>query len=368
MSNICLYWGRIPQDTIGGIDRVTNLLAKGFTSRGHSVYLIYCYGEEIEPTLFKKRFKFQNNSDGYAELKRFLKQESINFIINQRTYDEGLMEPLYNAADGIPILSCLHNIPGWELNHKHLYKRLGKKLILSHKIKKIYRKVYELSNRVVLLSTSFIPKYNELFLNIKNPSKLTAIPNPLSFDSPKIDLLKKEKIVLYVGRLEEQQKRILLLLRIWSKIEQENDFNDWRLLIVGDGPDKHLLESRSKRLKLKNIEFKGVQNPLEFYIKSSIFPLTSLYEGWGLVLCESLQCGVVPLAFDTFSALHDIIDNDKNGFIIPNNKIDHYVNSLKLLMSDKNKRNLMALDAINKSETFSLNVVMDQWESLFSNL
>jgi glycosyltransferase involved in cell wall biosynthesis len=46
--------------------------------------------------------------------------------------------------------------------------------------------------------------------------------------------------------------------------------------------------------------------------------MTSAYEGWGLTLTEAQQMGVVPIAFDSFGAVYDIIENEYNGLIIPN--------------------------------------------------
>lgn len=82
-------------------------------------------------------------------------------------------------------------------------------------------------------------------------------------------------------------------------------------------------------MKLKRITFYGFQNPDEFYKKSLVSCMTSNFEGFGMVLVEAMQYGCVPFAFDTFTALHDIIDDGVNGFIIPPFDEDKYAETVE---------------------------------------
>lgn len=80
---------------------------------------------------------------------------------------------------------------------------------------------------------------------------------------------------------------------------------------MGDGDDKDLYLELSRRLGLKNISFEGRRNPLDYYRKSAVFLMTSLFEGFGVTLTEAQQMGVVPMAMDSFDAVHDIIVHGK---------------------------------------------------------
>ena len=51
-----------------------------------------------------------------------------------------------------------------------------------------------------------------------------------------------------------------------------------------------------------------------------------------MVLMEAMQMGVVPIAFNSFESVYDIIDDRLNGIIVENNDIDMYVKQLKWLM------------------------------------
>lgn len=67
------------------------------------------------------------------------------------------------------------------------------------------------------------------------------------------------------------------------------------------------------KLNLRNIEFKGTQPSEPYYAESSVLCMTSTYEGFPMVLIEAQQYGCVPMAFDSFEAVHDIIEDGENG-------------------------------------------------------
>ena len=96
--------------------------------------------------------------------------------------------------------------------------------------------------------------------------------------------------------------------------------------------------------------------------------MTSLYEGWGVTLTEAQQFGCVPVAFDTYSSLHDIIQNGENGLIVPETDIKEYTNSLKGLMSDEAKWRIFAQRSIMTSHRFELRNIVGQWDNLIGSL
>ena len=66
--------------------------------------------------------------------------------------------------------------------------------------------------------------------------------------------------------------------------------------------------------------------------------MTSAYEGWPMTLMEAMQNGCVPIVFDSFKAVYDIVDSDINGVIVSNGDMDTYHRELVRLMSDDNYR------------------------------
>ena len=87
-----------------------------------------------------------------------------------------------------------------------------------------------------------------------------------------------------------------------------------------------------------------------------------------MTLVEAQQCGCVPIAFDSFSSVHDIIQSDRNGYIVPNNAIDEYVCVLKELMNNDTLRAEMAANAQKDVQRFSRENIAKQWKTLLENL
>ena len=179
------------------------------------------------------------------------------------------------------------------------------------------KKMYDICDKFVLLSESFLEDF-ALRYHLKDRKKLVAIPNPLPFDENQyVAMSQKQKIVLIVCRLFETQKNIKASLRIWKNIQRKG-FHDWKLEIVGSGQDENMLKDYAKKIGLTNYEFKGnSDNVEEYYKKSSVFMMTSNYEGFGMTILEAQHFGCVPVVMDNFSVAHDLIKNGENGFLVP---------------------------------------------------
>ena len=96
--------------------------------------------------------------------------------------------------------------------------------------------------------------------------------------------------------------------------------------------------------------------------------MTSSYEGFGIVLVEAMNMKVVPIAFESFSTVRDIIDNNINGVLIPPFNTDLYAEKLSELMSKSSLRDKYSNKAYHKSKQFHLDEIGDKWLSLFSSL
>ena len=119
---------------------------------------------------------------------------------------------------------------------------------------------------------------------------------------------------------------------------------------------------------IENINFVGLTNPQEYYDRAAILCMTSSTEGWGMVLVEAQSNGVVPVAYNSFASATDIINDGENGFLVKAFDEDVYVEKLLLLMSDEDKRSVMAEKAIVSVERFDYRNIADKWIDLFENL
>jgi len=203
----------------------------------------------------------------------------------------------------------------------------------------------------------FLSKYNE---------KIVAINNPFSKPDININTLKKENIILFVGRLNIMQKRIDLLLEIWLKLNKK--LSDWQFWVVGDGPERLFMENFCKDNDMINVKFFGKRKPDEFYKRAKILHFTSAYEGFGNVLVEAQSYGCVPILFNSYSSAEDIVTHNENGILITPFDIDEFVDKTLELISNPLKLEEMKFNAFNSIDKFSYDKTYKKWEILLDNI
>jgi glycosyltransferase involved in cell wall biosynthesis len=284
-----------------------------------------------------------------------------------------------------------HFNPGWEqlkrgevdekIKRSQGYRRVKYRVKLKlfpiflklnkYNLSKRYRSAYRYSDKVVLLSNGYIDKFEKLG-NFYDHSKFCVIPNALSFTSSfdMANYSEKEKTVLIVSRLDERQKRIHLALDIWKQVKKNKALKDWRLQIVGDGDRPCVKEyiNWSKENKIPEVEFFGRKLPLPFYQKASVFMMTSACEGLPLTILEAQQQAVVPIVFDTFDSIHDIINSGQNGYIINETNKDSYIEALEDLLLNDDLRKAMAECGLTIQQKFSKEVIMKKWIEMFKEM
>lgn len=152
---------------------------------------------------------------------------------------------------------------------------------------------------------------------------------------------------------------------IWGEFEKRN--SDWELLILGDGILRDYLIKTIKEKNIKKVRLEGNKPNIEdYYEKASILLMTSLFEGLPLVLLESMSYGVVPIAFNNFVSLTDIIDSELNGYIIPSNDKNRFLEKLIYLTENQTILQKMSKASIQKSSKFSIKEIGEQWHKLLS--
>lgn len=374
----------------GGTERITARISKGLTDRGHRCFL--AYKMEIDASLPITKFVASINVTKES-LEDFILANEINAIIVQKmTRDVKKMYAIRKKHRlKFKIFTVLHFNPGYEelsATFKSFYTGLAHFSNVSEYLKdairtstyplyksfyplrnkELYRTVYRYSDKVILLSDSFIQNYVN-YAGLQDEGKFYVIPNALSYSVflKNEDLDKKSRQVLIVSRMEETPKRISIALKVWKSVEEDGGLADWNMVIVGEGKDLGNYKRLKDSLNLRRVDFVGRQQPQKYYEQSRVFLMTSTHEGWGLTLTEAQQFGCVPIAFDTYASLRDIITDGTNGIIIPEAETELYARKLKELMSDDYVWKNMAKNAIKSSARFSIKHVINLWENLLSN-
>lgn len=372
---------------IGGIEIVSRQLANIFVSKGHNVSILSLdpEGDLTMPVLdssvkFYIGHGFNTNKENVRLLRNILIANNINIVINQWGLPYTGVTLFRRASKGlskIKFISAYHNDPVSNARTKKIEEQLLKrngiineillriKLLLTRVITGLSMNyVYRHSDYYILLSESFVDGFRKFAFN--NGRKSVVCPNPLTIRFPE-KLFSENKIreVLYVGRLELNQKRVDRVLDIWNELHQ--NYQDWALTLVGDGIDKVKLEKRALELGLLNCQFAGFQVPNKYYERASVLLLTSDYEGFGLVLIEAMAYGVIPVVLGSYSAAYDIIDHNINGFIIETPfSIQKFKDILEKLFNDEQYRLHISFNAVRKSKAYTNDNIYKCWVPLLT--
>lgn len=195
---------------------------------------------------------------------------------------------------------------------------------------------------------------------------LQVIPNPLPFFSAEKSSLENKKVIA-VGK-QSYQKSYDRLLKSWALLGKE--FKDWELHIYGKFDENLGLENLAKDLKIdKQVFFHPPERNIEEnYAESSIFVLSSRYEGFGMVLIEAMSFGIPCVSFDCNYGPSDIIKDGEDGFLIKNGDEKDFAQKLQELMIDENLRKEMGEKAKTNVKRFLPENVVKKWDELFKKI
>lgn len=104
------------------------------------------------------------------------------------------------------------------------------------------------------------------------------------------------------------------------------------------------------------------------YAGSSMLVMSSHFEGLPMVMIEAMTCGLPAVTFDFKCGPKDIIENGKNGLLVPEGDVQALADAMKRLMSDEPLRRQMGTEALKIKEKYSEEAVMDRWLRLFEKL
>lgn len=388
MKKVLFYFGNICNETSrGGTEVATYRIAKALKDTGEcEVYHAYHATKGTLPdTIYTDTVVLPKTKSPLAKtLSEFIRKHEIdNVVVMGRFFKFGKIKKGIEESGLNPkIIFMQHFAPGSEkkkttfsasfhllkLNPyrlRYLFRTLFYPLVkLPRTIrwKKVYREVYEGSSNVVLLSEGYFKDYCKV-AGIRDDSKFIAIPN--IYELPKVvekKTLVKQKRILILSRMDEIQKRISLALKIWARIEDDPDLNDWHLDIVGSGNNNDIVKRQIKKLGLQNVTFHGWQDREEFLKRSAILMMTSEYEGLPLSLLEAQAYGCVPIAFNSYASLKDIITPHENGVVVEKfGDTEEYVKQLKDLMYNPDYREELSAHTSNTSKNFTSEKIADRW-------
>jgi phosphatidylinositol alpha-mannosyltransferase len=185
------------------------------------------------------------------------------------------------------------------------------------------------------------------------------------FKKPASRSSKAGSTILYVGRLE-RRKGVRYLLRAYYLLQQEEA--DLSLIIVGDGPEREMLQDMAKELGLRNVSFLGYvsdEEKVALMAKSDLFCAPSIYgEGFGITLLEAMAMGLVTVAGNNSgyaAALQDL----GSISLVNSRDSEDLARRLRLLLKEPKLRAVWQEWASGYIRQFSQEQVFGQYEELY---
>lgn len=393
----------------GGAERVAVSLANGFVQRGHEVMFFADLYEEqtyvlddmvqVMNLVPQTNNKLKKWGGAIRLLRRQLKKKRPDVII-------GIM-PLCSVV--AKLASIRMDIPVVATEHNSFERPDGVKFSIFERFYKF--QIVKFFKKVTVLTDA-----DKNLIGTKR-NNVVVMPNPLVIDPVK-QIPAKRNVILAAGRVDNWHvKGFDVLIRAFGKLVQglKSKVQDegWKLVIAGvwRSPEtRKYLDGIAKECGvLDKIEYTGfVEDMQKLYAESSIFVLSSRYEGFGLVLIEAMSQGCACVACDYKGRQREIMIPKGKGSKLPpslsraprlrdstasvddlrfkvqgsNNKVEQcetgilcepddmeaLAEAMKKMIMDDEYRESVRAKAIERSKYYSIENTMDRWEKLLTSV
>ncbi len=235
---------------------------------------------------------------------------------------------------------------------RFLYPKADSIVCVSRGIADDLAKIVDISDKIKII---YNPIINDKIYQLANES----VDHPWFFDS-------KTPIIIAVGRLVECKNYPGLFksfdLVIKSRLAH--------LVILGAGPEMKKLTALVQKMNLsQHISFFGFQkNPYKYVKKASVFVLSSLQEGFGNVIIEAMACGTPVVSVNCPTGPGEIIENMKNGILVPVNDEKNMASAILRILNDKNLAKNFSIEGQKRAEFFSVKRSVQEYEKIFQLL
>lgn len=342
----------------GGAERVMTYLCEGLAGRGHHVTLLTLDTSTpdfytLPACVHRERihlppFKSVGVLGGFLRLVRMTRalrrtrpEVVISFMAVNVLAAALLLRVPYIYADHLDVRHTPFSRK-WQILRNYFLSRASRVVVLSKRDLEFIRNNHPSWKPVVI--------YNPAL-----PCSHEKLPRPAFMQTDK-------KYVIAVGRLVAQ-KGFERLLRAWYTIT--SNFPQWRLAIIGAGPDEQALRTQIAGLNISAsaalvAPIKGLQ---AVYQHADLLAMSSRTEGFPMVLLEAMAAGVPVVSFNC-TGPDVIVRHGVDGLLVPQDDIAAFANALAVLMKEDEKCRSLGERAREVTERFSLSNYIDAYEGL----
>ena len=355
-------------------------LSKWFARSGHSVGVFsFQAGGHIDQD-FAEVFSPTNGGSsvdqGIDALQKTVREFQPDVVINQMPYEHAIGHALRELNPPL-LLGCLRNTLFSVSNNLDLFaskifpKRvsklfhnpLGRALLLYY-----HRRRHRRDLKKILATYDYFVMFapqnmDELRFFVPNfeQSRIKLIPNSIPAVLDQVP--RKDKRLLWLGRVVDHQKRADLIVPLWKRVQVA--LPDWEFDIVGDGPASDELKQIVSTAGISGLTLHGRQKSDDFFYRSAIFVMTSAFEGFPNTLVEAQSFGAIPVLFNSFPVAEHIVSDGVDGAFVQPFDVDAMAARI-IAIAESEDRTKMAAAALGSARRFEIDTVGEQWLRLFN--
>lgn len=362
MSTLAIF---APNLQGGGAERAMVNLARGFSEQGVSVDLVLVKAEgaylgQVPSNVRVVNLNHQRVLASLFDLTRYLQRERPQVLLST------LPEPgiaavwtrLLSGASTRVVVNVQNNTSQETQNGTGLSTRLMPRLM---------RWFFPWADAIVTVSQGVAEDLKQIGVP---ESSIRVIHNPVV--TPELVERSQEPVdhpwfaegeppvIIAVGRLTKQ-KDFPTLVKAFAQVQKVRTA---RLMILGEGDDRALLEALAQKLGIADaVALPGfVSNPFAYLSKSAVFVLSSLFEGLPTVLIEAMAVGTPVVATDCKSGPMEILENGRYGKLMPVGDIEGLANAIVEILDHPTDSSLLQ----QRAKEYSLEKSLQDYSELFA--
>lgn len=333
---------------MGGIERASSNTANGLSELGTKVYFL---------SLFKKEVFFKLNEgietiepQGFNKTKLSL-LKSILWIRKEvkRVNPEHILvfNKFYGAITALALIGTKYQY--------FLSERSSPLFVWRQPMRAINKFAFSIKPpKGVIAQTNIAAEYQRKYFK---KTEVIVIPNSVR-EVQRYPEIKREKVILAVGRLNDYLKGFDLLIESFAKIKNQ----DWELHIAGGDEEGEVLKAQAEKLGVINrIKFLGKVKEIDkCYAYAGMFVIPSRSEGFPNALAEAMTAGCCCIAFDFVAGPRDIITNNINGIIVENKNLIALSETIDSLINNQQLRIGIEKNAMSLGENLDKLVIVQK--------
>lgn len=343
----------------GGASKMIASVAEAMAKRGNEC-VIYTYAGNIcqvplsDAVTFVKgtpycRNRFLRHPLKLMDVRKNIKQINPDVIVSFMPY---------------PSITAI--IANFRINKKIIISERGDPYVYTGFIKYFGHRIMRFADGAVFQMEGA----REFYKGTKLYRISTVIPNAVTINkTERLQLQNRTNDIVYVGRFDIRQKRQDVMIEAFSILAK--DFPDVNLIFYGDGPDENTIRELVKNKGLDNrVVFAGSVSPIETYIRDKrMYVLTSDYEGIPNSLIEAMCVGLPCVSTDCSpGGARLLIQNEKNGFIVPKGDSKAVAEACKRILSDPDMGEKMGEEAQQICEKFAPDHIYAMWDQYIKSV